>query len=616
MRRILPALLLMFLVSEWSFGQAADAKHLFILSGQSNMQGMDHEISFVPTIEKEFGDQNVIVVKDALGGQPIRRWVKDWVDADGKRPEETGDLYERLLGKVKKAIGRQKIKTVSFYWMQGERDAREKHGEVYESSLAGLVKQLQSDLNHKDLHVVIGRLSDFDLKNKRYPHWTKVRETQVKFAKSLPSGAWINTDDLNDGVNSRGKQISNDLHMSVGGYKTMGERFALAGIALIKGQRPDPNAGTVEKENDGTAPENSDGVAPDMSFKAEQQREYLAKPIISYATEDLGDGIDVGKLSESDSDVGAIKKLVQEISESKFKNIDSLLISHRGHLLVESYFKRGRQELPHFQMSITKSYTALALGRAKELGHINNFNQPVVSFLKELDLEKLAPGAAEVTLAECLNMHSGIRISKEKSDASRKLDLTGVKHAQWILSNSQPITKKSKIYKYQGVDPALVMQVIEAVVPGTAEQFIKKEVLEPLGIETVVWQNDLSGQPKAAAGSSVRSRDMLKFGTVILNKGLWKGKRLWSEDFIQAATAPLHTNKAGHTYGYFWWGQEVESGGKTFRCISGRGAAGQYLIVVPDVDLIVVTTSHNRKNKFIQSPLHFTRDVIIPAFSR
>ena len=60
-------------------GQADDAKHLFILSGQSNMAGLRPEESFTPAVEAAFGKDHVIVVKDAQGGQPIRRWYKKWM---------------------------------------------------------------------------------------------------------------------------------------------------------------------------------------------------------------------------------------------------------------------------------------------------------------------------------------------------------------------------------------------------------------------------------------------------------------------------------------------------------------------------------------------------------
>ena len=193
---------------------ADEGKHLFILSGQSNMGGLKPEESFIPTVETEFGKENVIVVKDALGGQPIRRWYKKWKSAKGEAFKGAGDLYDRLMGKVNSAIKGQKIQTVSFSWMQGERDAREKHSAVYAASLQGILDQLAADLGRKDINFVIGRLSDFDMQNKRYPHWTAIRKIQVDFANASPRGAWVDTDDLNDGKNRRGKDISNDLHYS------------------------------------------------------------------------------------------------------------------------------------------------------------------------------------------------------------------------------------------------------------------------------------------------------------------------------------------------------------------------------------------------------------------
>ncbi|MCM2375061.1 sialate O-acetylesterase [Aporhodopirellula aestuarii] len=211
--------------------------HLFILSGQSNMAGLDPEISFTPAVEAAFGKENVTVVKDAVGGQPIRRWHKDWKPPQGDSPKATGDLYDRLMKQVHAVVQAREYTTVTFVWMQGERDAKEKFGDVYAASLKGLIGQLEQDLGRDDVNFVIGRLSDFDMANAKYPHWTKVREVQVEVAEADPRGAWVDTDDLNDGVNKRGKEITNDLHYSVEGYRTLGKRFAEKAIALIEENR-------------------------------------------------------------------------------------------------------------------------------------------------------------------------------------------------------------------------------------------------------------------------------------------------------------------------------------------------------------------------------------------
>ena len=208
--------------------------HLFVLSGQSNMAGLDPEISFVPAVEAAFGKENVVVVKDAQGGQPIRRWYKKWKATDEAKPPKIGDLYDRLMTKVQDAIKDRQLKSVTFVWMQGERDAREQLADRYAEAFEGVVDQLKQDLHRQQLNVVIGRLSDFDMNNQRYRDWTKIREVQVKLAESHEEYRWVDTDDLNDGVNANGKPISDDLHYSVEGYKTLGNRFAEQAIELIR----------------------------------------------------------------------------------------------------------------------------------------------------------------------------------------------------------------------------------------------------------------------------------------------------------------------------------------------------------------------------------------------
>lgn len=203
-----------------------EGKHLFILSGQSNMSKLDPEISFIPNVEAEFGKNQVIIVKDALGGQPIRRWYKKWHPAHDHAPESNGDLYDQLMDKVNEAIKGEKISTVTFAWMQGERDAREKQGEVYAASLKGLFDQISEDMGRKDIHFIVGRISDFDMKNEKYPHWTMIRQAQMDVAKTYPNCALINTDDLNGDIN--------DLHYTDEGYKIFGKRLADEAIKMIK----------------------------------------------------------------------------------------------------------------------------------------------------------------------------------------------------------------------------------------------------------------------------------------------------------------------------------------------------------------------------------------------
>lgn len=212
---------------------AGSAKvRLFILSGQSNMAGLNPELSFTPAVKKAFPADEVIVVKSAQGGQPIRRWYRKWqapaeVQVTLKPGEKgNGDLYDVLLAKVHGAIAGKKIDSVTFVWMQGEADAQRGLAAVYEASLRGLVRQLRDDLQRPDLSVVIGRLSDY--KNGA-AGWDAVRLAQEKVAREDPRGAWVDTDDLNG--------AKNDLHYTREGYVELGRRFAAKSIELTTQRR-------------------------------------------------------------------------------------------------------------------------------------------------------------------------------------------------------------------------------------------------------------------------------------------------------------------------------------------------------------------------------------------
>jgi len=142
--------------------------------------------------------------------------------------------------------------------------------------------------------------------------------------------------------------------------------------------------------------------------------------------------------------------------------------------------------VPHFQMSITKSYTAFALGRAIQLGYLtmDDLNKPVVDFLKDLDRSKLVEGAESVTLAEALNMGSGISLIREKilKYKDHPEALKGQKQIQAYFESSEPIPSAPRKFRYQPSDPAMIMQVLETVVPGSAEEFIRKELMGKMGL--------------------------------------------------------------------------------------------------------------------------------------
>src|SRR5690606_8367164 len=103
----LAILTLLVLLSGQTAVAAEKAKRLFILSGQSNMARLKPETTFTPTLKKLFPDDEIVVVKSAQGGQPIRRWYKAWQPPPGVADNgkiQNGDLYELLMKAVEPAI--------------------------------------------------------------------------------------------------------------------------------------------------------------------------------------------------------------------------------------------------------------------------------------------------------------------------------------------------------------------------------------------------------------------------------------------------------------------------------------------------------------------------------
>ena len=324
----------------------------------------------------------------------------------------------------------------------------------------------------------------------------------------------------------------------------------------------------------------------------------------------------MGKLGVDGGNLAAVEAFVNELAvaakDEKTGNVDSLLIGYRGKLLLESYYRRGRANFPHYQMSITKSYTALAIGRAIQMGllKMEDLDKPAITFLKELDTSKLVSGADTITLAQAMQMSSGIRLAEEKAKELLKnpAQLQGQAEIQAYLQYSDPIPAMPRQFKYQEPDTAIAMQVLNAVAPGGAEEFIKNELLGRMNITQYHWEHAISGLPKSSAGSSILSRDMLKFGQLILNKGRWNGEQLIPEAYLVRATTPSQINEH---YGFFWWVDDLTLGEKTYHAIEGRGAGGQFIFMFPELDLIAVVTSHN---KGMGDTLKTLPQRIIPAF--
>ena len=255
---------------------------------------------------------------------------------------------------------------------------------------------------------------------------------------------------------------------------------------------------------------------------------------------------------------------------------------------------------------------------------MDDLNKPVISFFKDLDTTTLTKGVEKITLSHALTMTSGIRISDEEWQVYRKIpsQFKGLGELQTRLEQSTPITEESQVFKY-GIGPLLIMHVVEAVVPGSAKDFIKRELLDKLDITNYRWMtNGASGLPEAGWRTSMTSRDMLKWGMLIRNKGKWQGEQLVPAEFINNATMrQVYTGDEDIHFGgkmtcltkataISGGGTDLKVDGKSIYNTTAQGGNGQLIMFVEELDLIVVHTAHDNKTPYKQ----VIAEHLLPAF--
>jgi hypothetical protein len=219
-----------------AISQPASAKkserHLFILSGQSNMTG-GLKAGFAKTVEDAFGKDKVVVVHHSKSGRGIRFWDKDYefpenykFPGKGVPSERTklqhGQEYGPLIKKAREAFDGKPFDTVTFVWMQGESDGGRGFAPAYEKSFLRLLGRIKKDLGRKDVAFVIGRINNARMGE---PNWKAMRDVQVKLAQDAEDAEWIDTDDLSE--------PEHGVHFPKESYPILGSRFARKAITLI-----------------------------------------------------------------------------------------------------------------------------------------------------------------------------------------------------------------------------------------------------------------------------------------------------------------------------------------------------------------------------------------------
>ena len=275
------------------------------------------------------------------------------------------------------------------------------------------------------------------------------------------------------------------------------------------------------------------------------------------------------KLQETHKELGTIAFLIIKNDSIWYENY------------AEDYGKTSKTN----SFSMAKSITSALLGKAIQDGYIKNLDQPVADFFPQFD--------KRLTVGDLSSMASGLNWDENYYNPfSMTARIYLDDDIREFLLSLKVVEKPGEEFTYLSGNTALLAMVIEKATQKKLSNYLSESFWQPLGMQTsALWQLDSkkSGLEKAYCCIASNARDFAKFGKLYSNFGNWNGKQLLDSSFVKKSIEPRF--KESPQYGYGFW----LSNFKGKEIFSMRGILGQYVIGIPEDNLIIVRLGHKRQ---------------------
>lgn len=313
--------------------------------------------------------------------------------------------------------------------------------------------------------------------------------------------------------------------------------------------------------------------------------------------------------------------------ETTSLKIQSLLIARHGQLVFEEYFFGFDQDRVHDMRSAGKTFAPVLVGIAKEHGaHLIPAMPIYPVFTQYSSFANPDPRKLEVTLRDVMTMTAGNDCDDNNDDSSGNEDRMQSDAAQrdwykYTLDLAMVRDPGGENAIYCSGDLNLVGGVVAAETHRRLPEFFETYLARPLQFGRYYLNLMPSGEAYLGGGAYLRPRDQLKLGQLYLDGGTWNGKRIVSAGWVADSTS-VHSHFAEsrslgqkHEYGYGWHIHELKSGEKTYRVFAAEGNGGQFVIVVPELDLVVGITGgcYGEFNQWYRWELELVPKYILPA---
>jgi len=354
----------------------------------------------------------------------------------------------------------------------------------------------------------------------------------------------------------------------------------------------------------------------------EERLSYPRKPgkngEITYSyrePEQLDDGLETASIIDSGIDLAAVIGLVKKIIKLEYGRMESLLVLKDNKLIIEEYFYTYYREKLHHIHSCTKSITSILLGIAFEQHKNIQVHQSLFSFFPEYSSLE-TPEKKQITLEHALTMTAGFEwdeVPEEMWEADDWID--------FILSRPMD-SAPGETFIYSSGCSILLGGVISYLVGKNAVAYAEEVLFGPLGISGFTWRTHPDGTAQCGGGLFMLPRDMAKIGLLLLNDGTWDNRQIVSNEWLLHSTKPRVDQSEFFDYGYQWWLRsknkkqwwvEPQTASETEHdMIVALGHGGQFIIVVKDLGLVVITTASDFENDMALSKVPMVIEEIIP----
>lgn len=338
------------------------------------------------------------------------------------------------------------------------------------------------------------------------------------------------------------------------------------------------------------------------------------------------DGWSVSTLEREDISREAIESFVQKIIDTPTDSVHALdvhavLLARHGRLVLEEYFHGMSRDRLHDLRSAAKSLASTLAGAVAER-NVGGFSvsTPVYAAMQP----RVATGAVEprkqaMRVEHLLTMSAGLFCDDRDENApgnedrmqDQQEDLDWYRYTLAVPMAAEP----GKEAIYCSAEANLLGGVIATEARQPLADLFRKWVADPLEMRHYALNLQPTGEPYMGGGLQVEPRDLLKFAQLMLNNGIWNGRRLFGKAWSQRATSPLFEMR-GYHYGYLWWVGEYDYHGRKVQAFFAGGNGGQVSMGVPELDLAIVFLGGNYADRVLFVPQkEYVPDFILPAVS-